>query len=177
MATRKISIPLDNVHIDGSGSTNTPAGYERVVSSGTQTTGTPKLSYGRYLFGTSTDQFIMGVLRVPDDYVSGGKIGFTHGSAATSQEVRWCAGFEPMDESSTDSDAAVFNALDEIAAVTVPSTAGRVITTEITLTTTGITAGEIGVVFLGRNQDHADDDAADTAWVMEDSLYFEYENS
>lgn len=176
MATVKKDLALEPI-FDGSGSTNASAGFERVVSTGTQTTGTPKVTYDRYVFGTTTDQFVGGVFRVPDDYVSGGVIGFEWGSDVTTNEVKWVAGMEPFDVSSTDTDAAVFNALDTTTAPTVPGTVGHVKNTEITLTTTGITAGEMVAVFVGRDQDHADDDAAGDCWILCDSIYFEYANA
>ena len=169
----KLAIALEPI-LDGTGSNNTPAGYEVVVSSGSQTSGTPKLTYDRYVFGQSADTFVVGHFRVPDDYASGGAIGFEWGSDVTSGNVRWIAGMEPFDVSSTETDAAVFNAADAASAASVPGTIGQVKNTEVTLTTTGITAGEVVAVFVGRDPDHADDTAAGDCWIPVGTIYFSY---
>lgn len=169
----KLAIALEPI-LDGTGTINTPAGYEVVVSSGSQTSGTPKLTYDRYVFGQSADTFVVGHFRVPDDYASGGVIGFEVGSDVTSGNFRMIAGVEPFDVSSTDTDAAVYNAADASSATSVPGTAGQVKNLEITLTMTGVAAGEVVSVFLGRDPDHAADTAAGDVWVLCDSIYFEY---
>ena len=169
----KIAITLEPI-LDGSGTINTPAGFEVVVSTGSQTSGTPKLTYKRFVFNQTSDTFLAGLMRVPDDYASGGAIGFEWGSDVTSGNVRWIAGMEPFDVSSTDTDAAVFNAADAASAASVPGTIGQVKNTEVTLTTTGITAGEVVAVFVGRDPDHADDTAAGDCWIPVGTIYFSY---
>jgi hypothetical protein len=157
---------------DGSGTGNNPATPERVVSSGTQTSNTPKLTYTQLLFDQSTDEHWMWVFPLPNDYVSGGTVRLLWGSKVTSGNVIWKAGVKSADLSSTDFDAAVFVAADLTSAVAVPSTVGHFKESTITLTVTGFSATEPVCLFVGRDADNGSDTAAGDATLIAVTLEY-----
>lgn len=167
MATARLLLPIPGgVAPDGSGSGNAPATPEKIVSSGTQTSNTPKLSYVHLLFDQSTDEHWMWVFALPGDYASGGTLRLAWGAKVTSGDVVWKGGINSTDLSSEDMDAAVFNAADAASASTVPGTVGHVKETTIALTATGLGATEPVVVFVGRDADAGGDTAAGDACLV-----------
>jgi hypothetical protein len=173
VATSRLPLAVPgNVAPDGSGTGNIPAAPEKVVSTGTQTTNTPKLSYVQLLFDQSTDEHWMWAFPLPGDYVSGGTVRLLWGAKVTTGNVIWKAGINSTDLSSEDMDAAVFVAADAAAASAVPGTVGHVKETTIALTVTGLTATEPVVVFVGRDADAGGDTAAGDAALV--GLTFEY---
>lgn len=148
---------------DASGSGNNPATLERIVSSGTQTTNTPKVTYSQLLFDQSTDEHWLWQLRIPQNYSSGGTLRLTWGAKVTSGDVIWKAGIVAADPSTDDMDAAIFNAADAASASTVPGTVGQQKETTITLTMTDVSAGDLVVIFVGRDADAGGDTAAGDA--------------
>lgn len=176
MATVSIPLPIPGgLAPDNSGTVNVPATPAMVVSSGTQTTNTPKVSYINLLFDQSTDEHWMWQFQMPGDYVSGGTLRLVWGSAVTTGDVIWKGGIEIATASSTDLDAAIFNAADAAAASTVPGTVGHVKETTITLTMTGAGANLACVVFIGRDADAAGDTAAGDAALF--AATFTYANA
>ena len=164
MATVSIPLPIPGgLAPDGSGSGNTPATPAMVVSSGTQTTNTPKASYIELLFDQTTDEHWLWQFPMPGDYVSGGTLRLIWGAKVTTGDVVWKGGIEIGALSSTDMDAAVFNAADAAAAVTVPGTVGQVKETTIALTMTGAGANLPCIVFIRRDADAGGDTAAGDA--------------
>lgn len=151
---------------DASGSGNAPATLERVVSTGVQTTNTPKVAYSQLLFDQSTDEHWLWQFRVPLNYASGGTVRLTWGSKVTTGNVVWKAGIVAADPSVDDMDAAVFVAADLAAASAVPGTVGQVKEDTITLTVTDVSAGDLVVVFVGRDADNASDTAAGDATLQ-----------
>ena len=173
MATVTIPLPIPGgLAPDSSGSGNVPATPTMVVSSGTQTTNTPKVSYVTLLFDQSTDEHWMWQFHMPGDYVSGGTIHLVWGAAVTTGDVVWKAGIEIATASSTDLDAAIFNAADAAAASTVPGTVGQVKETTIALTMTGAGADLACVVFVGRDADAGGDTAAGDAALFAAALSY-----
>ena len=172
-ATVRIVLPMPgNIAPDGTGSGNNPAALEKVVSTGSQTSNTPKLSYYRLLFDQLTDEHWMWAFPLPGDYISGGTVRLLWSAKVTTGDVVWKAGANSTDLGSEDQDAAVFNAADLAAASTVPGTVGYVKETTIALTTTGFGATEPVVIFVGRDADNGNDNAAGDACL--EGLTFEY---
>ena len=173
MATSRILLPIPGgVAPDGSGTGNNPATPEKVVSSGTQTTNTPKLSYVRLLFDASTDEHWIWNFQLPTDWVSGGTLRLVWSSKGTTNNVVWKGGVKSITPSSDDADAAIYVAGDLGTATAVPGTVGQNKETTITLTTTGFAAGEWLSVFVGRDADHASDTSTSDACL--EALTLEY---
>lgn len=167
MATSRFALPVPAPILpDGTGTGNNPAPYEKVVSSGTQTTNTPKVTYYQHLFDASTDESVGWVFQLPGDYVSGGTVRLLWGAKVTTGNVTWKAGVEVGDPSSTDMDAATYNAADAAAASAVPGTVGHYKETTIALTMTGASALDLVVLFVGRDADAASDTASGDATLV-----------
>lgn len=173
MATSRLLLPVPGgFPPDGSGSGNMMARPAKIVSSGTQTANTPKVSYYELLFDQSTDQHWMWAFPLPADYVSDGTLRFLWGAKVTTGNVIWKAGLVAGEPSSADMDAAVFVAADLTAATAVPGTVGQFKESTITLTVTGLDAGDVVVVLLGRDADNGSDTAAGDACCL--GPIFEY---
>lgn len=176
MATGYIILPIPGGQApDQSGSGNNAATPEVVVSSGSQTTNTPKVTYTHLLFDASTDEHWLWTFQLPGDYSSGGSVKLYWGSKGTTNNVIWKAGIVAGEPSSTDMDAAVFIAADSSGAVAVPGTVGHFKETSISLTVTGldITGGsDMVVLFVGRDADNGSDNSASDATLR--GVTFEY---
>lgn len=170
MATSRLVLPFPGGSPpDASGAGNNPATPARVVSSGTQTTNTPKASYWSLLFDQSTDEHWEWAFPLPADYVSGGTLKLYWGAVPTSGNVIWKAGVVMGEPSSEDLDASVFVAADATAATAVPGTAGQFKETSITLTMTGadVSGGaDFVILFIGRDADNGSDTAAGDAFLV-----------
>jgi hypothetical protein len=170
VATSRLVLPIPGgTPPDGSGTGNNPATPEKVVSSGTQTTNTPKVSYVQLLFDASTDEHWQWQFPLPADYVSGGTLKLTWGSKGTTNNVIWKAGIVAGEPASTDLDAAVFLGPDLSSATAVPGTVGFVTETSITLTVTGldVTGGsDMVILFVGRDADNGSDTSASDACLV-----------
>lgn len=173
MAVGRVSLPVEGgIAPDGTGTGNNPATPERFVSTGTQTTNTPKVSGVRLLFDQTTDEHWLWTETLPSDYGSGGTLKLKWGAKVTTGNVVWKGGAEIIDDSSTDVDVTVFNAGDLGTATAVPGTVGQVKGVDVTLTMSGATAGELVYFFVGRDADNGSDTAAGDA-VLE-KVTFEY---
>jgi hypothetical protein len=168
MATSRLVLPIPGgVAPDASGSGNASARPEKVVSSGTQTTNTPKASYVHLLYDPSTDQHWMWHFILPGDYSSGGTLRLKWGQKGTSAgNVVWKGGQVSATDSSTDMDAAVFTAADVSSADAAPTTTEQVTTSTIALTATGMSASREIVVFIGRDADNGSDTCAADATLV-----------
>lgn len=174
LTTRRMLLFVDGaIPPDASGTGNNPATLEKIVSSGSQTANTPKVTYVQALFDQSTDEHLMWHFAIPSDYTSGGTVRLLWGAKVTTGDVIWKTGIEAGDASSTDMDAAVFNAADAAAASTVPGTVGQFKETTIALTMTGASAGDEAILFVGRDADAGGDTAAGDATLR--TAIFEYE--
>jgi hypothetical protein len=157
---------------DGTGTINNPATPELIVSSGTQTSNTPKLSYMGWLFDQSTDEHVIVRGRLPSNWSSAATLKILYTAKATSGDVIWKAGLAPLTASADDLDAAVFLAADLATANTVPATQGHFKEVSITLTATGLAAGDFVVLFIGRDADNGSDTLAADAVLVDFELVY-----
>lgn len=171
MATGYIFLFPGGFAPNGSGSGNNTAALSYEVSTGTQTTNTPKVSRLKLLFDPTTDEHWLFQFQMPGDYASGGtlrgKIGV---NAASPGNVIMKAGISEATGNRTDD---VFLAADLSSAVAMPSTANQVTEFTITLTMTDIAANDEVVLFIGRDADNASD-TVNSDDVELTSLTFEY---
>lgn len=159
IATNRLILPIPGgIPPDGSGSGNKAAALAPVVSSGSQTTNTPKATQWRLKFDPTTDEHWMWGVQVPGDYASGGTLKLRFGSDATTGNVVWKAGVALADiTANTDTDSFVFIAGDVSSATAVHATSGALVAVDITLTVTSVAAGDGIVIFIGRDADNASD--------------------
>lgn len=157
---------------DGSGSGNTPAYPNKMVSTETQTSNTPKVTAIRLVFGASTDAHWMWVFQLPQDYGSGGTVRLSWGASVNSGNVVWKAGAVPLEPAAGSVTSAAFLAADSSGAVAVPGTIGVAKQTEVDLTMTDGDAGDLVAVFVGRDADSGSDTAAGDAYLY--AADFEY---
>lgn len=166
---RALPLPVELATFpDGSGSGNTPATPETVVSSGSQTANTPKATYTQLLFDQSTDEHVMWSFRYPEHFSQGGiKLRFHWTAKATSGAVVWKAAAIVGVEDTTDLDAAVFGSVRSSGQITVPNVQGEFLETEINLDVgLGCSPGDHIVVFLGRDADTGTDTLAADACLL-----------
>jgi len=157
---------------DGTGAGNNPATLERNVSSGVQTANTPKVAYSQLLFDQATDEHWLWQFRIPQNYGSGGSVKLTWGAKVTAGNVVWKAGIVAADPGVDNMSTSVFVAADAAAAAAVPGTVGQVTETTVTLTMTDVSAGDLVVLFVGRDADAGTDTAAgDATLVAAEFLY------
>lgn len=158
---------------DGSGSGNNSAALDYQVSSGTQTTNTPKLSRMRLLFDPATDEHWLFGFKMPGDYASGGTLRGSMSSAATSGNVIWKGGIGEASGANSDD---LFLAADVSSATAVSGTAETEVEFTISLTMTSIAANDPVTLFVGRDADNASD-TVNSNDVYLYSLTFEYTTS
>ncbi len=155
---------------DGSGSGNNTAALNYTVSTGTQTSNTPKVANFSLLFDPTTDEHWMFHFQLPGDYASGGTLRGKIRSAAITGNVIMKAG---ISESTGDVTNDVFLAADLSSAIAVSGTANQEVEFTITLTMTSVAANDNIVVFIGRDADNASDTVNNND-VELDVLNFEY---
>lgn len=173
MAARAVILPIPGGYApDGSGTVNNPATPEKIISSGSQTTNSPKASYYGLLFDPTTDEHWMWDFTIPADYLSGGTLRVTFSNKGTSANgVTFKGAAAIAIVGTTDKDAIVFDTV--VTANGTPSTTTG-ITTQITiaLTMTNALANRPIIVMLGRDPDNASDTNASDMRVEE--VVFEY---
>ena len=158
---------------DGSGSGNNTAALSYEVSTGTQTTNTPKSTGLKLLFDGTTDEHWLFSFLIPGDYSSGGTLrGTVKFTSATSGTAIMKGGQGTSVDSSTDDDALVFAAADVSASISAPGTQGQTIGFTIALTATSMAANRKIVVFIGRDPDNASDTITTDLELL--ALNFEY---
>ncbi len=155
---------------DGSGTGNNSAALSYVVSTGTQTANTPKVSRLILSFDATTDEHWLFQFQMPGDYGSGGTFRGKIKSAATTGNVIMKGG---ISESTGDVTDDLFLAADTSAATAVSGTANTEVAFTITLTVTNIAANDEVVIFIGRDADNASD-TVDANDIDLTSLTFEY---
>ena len=156
---------------DGSGTGNNSAALSYVISTGAQTTNTPKASFLELLFDAATDEHWMFSFIAPGDYSSGGTLrGKIKSATVSAGNAIMKGGISPAAANSRNDD--VFNAADLSAAIALPATAEQEIEFTITLTVTNVAANTEVVVFIGRDADNASDTA--TGDIKLTTLNFEY---
>jgi hypothetical protein len=157
---------------DGTGTINNPATPELMVSSGTQTTNTPKLSILGWLFDQSTDEHLLWNGPLPADWSAGATANIYYWAKATTGNIIWKAGMAPLTASADDLEVALFLAGDLATADTVPGTQGHFKKVTIALTSTGLAAGDFVSFFVGRDADNGSDTlAADAVLVGVELAY------
>jgi hypothetical protein len=155
MATGVILLFPGGFGPDGSGSGNNTAALSYEVSSGAQTSNTPKLSRMKLLFDPNTDEHWMFQFQMPTDYASGGALrGKVAVASVSPGNLIMKAGIAEASGNRTDD---VFLAADLSSAITMPATASQEVEFVITLTMTGIAANDEVIVFIGRDADNGSD--------------------
>ena len=142
------------------------------MSSGSQTTNSPKASYVHLLFDPTTDEHWMWPFELPGDYVSGGTVRLKYTNKGTSANgVTWKAAAAIAVTGTTDLDAIVFDTV--VTTNSTPSTTTGIVTeATLTLTMTNAAANRQMVLMVGRDPDNASDtNASDMALV---GATFEY---
>lgn len=158
MATGYINLFPGGVAPDGSGSGNNTAALSYEVSTGTQTTNTPKATQLKLLFDGTTDEHWLFSLLLPGDYSSGGTLrGEVKFTSATSGNAIMKGGQVTTVTDSTDDDAVIFAAGDLSAAIAADITQGQTTAFTIALTTTNMAANDKCILFIGRDPDNASD--------------------
>lgn len=138
---------------DATGTINNPPEIVREISSGSQTSNSPKRSVTKAKFDAATDEHLMWTGIIPGNYASGGSLLLIWKAAsATSGATFWKASIAVTVDSSTDDDAIVFNTVTGTSG-TAPATQGQTLSTTITLTTTNMSANRLYTIFVGRDAD------------------------
>ena len=170
MATAYLNLFPGGVAPDGSGTGNNTAALSYVVSTGTQTTNTPKVTFLELLFDATTDEHWLFSFYMPGDYASGGTLrGAIKSATVSAGNAIMKGGISPQTGAVNDD---IFNAVDLSAAIALPATAEQEIEFTITLTMTGVGANEHVVIFIGRDPDNASDTATGDVKLV--ALNFEY---
>lgn len=174
MATGYIFLFPGGFAPDGSGSGNNTAALSYEVSTGTQTTNTPKVSRLKLLFDPTTDEHWIFQFKMPGDYASGGTLRGQLGVNAVSPgNVIMKAGISESSGNRTDD---LFLAADVSSAIAMPGTAQQGTEFTVALTMTSIVANDEVVIFVGRDADNASD-TVNSNDVELTSLTFEYTTS
>lgn len=171
MATGYITLFPGGEATDATGTGNNPAALSYEVSSGTQTSNTPKVSRLKLLFDPTTDEHWVFQFKMPGDYASGGTLRGQIGVNAVSPGNVYMKG--GISESSGDRTDDLFLAADSSGAIAMPATANQGTEFTIALTMTSIAANDEVVVFIGRDADNASD-TVDSDDAQLTSLNFEY---
>jgi hypothetical protein len=128
-----------------------------------------------YIFNdTSTDDYLYGQFRVPDDYVGTAKIVITWTTTATTNDVRWEFAYRAVggdDAESLDQSTAQETVTQ---ADTAPSAANEKMTITIDLTSSNLAPGDIVTWRLGRTGTNAGDTLAASAQLWD--LRFQYKD-
>lgn len=145
---------------------NPPAAAAFTASSAAAPTNGQIIRFRSRDFDQTTDEALFWMVALPSNYSSGGTLNFSWLSTATSGDVVWKTAYKvvhPSSEASpTDLDAAALGTVTSSAAITTPATAGYVKQTSLDLGVTGAHAGDLLVVYFGRDaSDAADTVAAD----------------
>lgn len=160
--TTRIPLPIEIAHLPASN----PAVYTaNTASSAGATTNCPVPRWGRMELDKDTDQTFFYTLRVPSDWLSGATLVVTHGSAVNAGNVVLKGGLAIDVHGSTSWAALAYLAADLSAVVAVPGTIGQTKETSWALTTTGLTAGMLTSIFVGRDADNGSDNAAGTSYI------------
>lgn len=173
MTTGYVQLPIPGgVAPDGSGTVNNPATPETMISSGTQTTNSPKVTRVWLLMDPTTDEQWMWSGTLPGDYASGGTIRATFSTKGTSTSgITLKAATAIQVTGTTDSDAAVFDTV--VTANGTPSaTQGVQTQITLTLTMTNAAANRPCVIMVGRDPDNGSDTNANDLCLQE--VTFEY---
>lgn len=153
---------------------NAPAAVATTASSAAAPTNGQQLRFRSRDFDQSTDEGTFFYFLLPSNYSSGGTLNLSWLTTVTSGDVVWKTAFlvvHPSSEASpTDLDAAAVGTVTAQAAATVPGTAGQVKQSSFDLGVTGAHAGDLLVVYLGRDANNGSDTAAADIKLLEPIL-------
>ena len=164
MATGTILLDLAGaLPTDGTGTGNDPALASISVSTGTQTTNSPKVTALTWVFGATTDSHICVGFRMPQNYGSGGTV-YLHAMCTTSQgaaaEVIWKSALAAVTPDAGESlSTKVYGTVATGSAVFINLAAGNVVSASVTPGLDSVAAGDMVTLFVGRDADHTMDDA------------------
>lgn len=160
---------------DATGSGNNPPEILRDVSTGSQTSNSPKSTTTKARYDAATDEHLMWTRIIPANYSSGGTLRLIWKAvSATTNSTVWKGSVAPTVDSSTDDDAVVFNTV-ATTTTAVAGTQGQTKTTLLTLTMTSVAANEKVVFFVGRDADNGSDNMTGDAELL--AVTFEYTGS
>jgi hypothetical protein len=173
MTTGHVVLPIPGgTAPDASGSGNNPATPEVMISSGTQTTNSAKVTTTWLLFDPATDEHWLWSFTLPSDYASGGTLRLTWSTKGTSTNaVFWKGAAFIGVVGTTDVDAGVFDTV-VTGSGNGASTQGVTTQTTLALTMTNAAANRPIVVMIGRDADNASDTNASDACLI--AATFEY---
>ncbi len=150
---------------------NAPAAVASTASSASAPTNGQQLRFRSRDFDQSTDEGLFWYVALPSNYSSGGTVNLNWLTTVTSGNVVWKTGFvvvHPASEGSpTDLDAAAIGTVTAASAAAAPGTAGQVKQTSIDVGVTGAHAGDLLVVYVGRDADNASDTVAADVKLLE----------
>jgi hypothetical protein len=173
MPTSGIALPIPAPILpDNTGSGNSPAAWEKVVSTGSQPANAPKLTFYQHIFRPSTDDHVIWQFLIPGNWLSGGTLRFAWACRGTSNNIVWKASTKVIVPDVTDSDAAVYNTVVKTAAQGVPGTIGQVKVTTLALDVTDFAINRPLNIFFGRDADDGSDNSSSDGLLIAAS--FEY---
>lgn len=150
---------------------NAPAAVASTASSASAPSNGQQLRFRSRDFDQSTDEGIFWYIALPSNYSSGGTLNLNWLTTVTSGNCVWKTGFVVIHPSSegtpTDLDAAAIGTITAATAAAAPGTAGYVKQTSIDLGVTGAHAGDLLVVYLGRDADNGSDTVAADVKLLE----------
>ena len=156
---------------DGTGTGNNPAQATVIVSAASATPANgPKVTTLCWAFDPTTDEHVMWAYRMPENYASAGTL-FVESCPANGQaaaaEVIWKASLAAMTPGASENLLTKGFAAPATGSATYDSLAsGAIVVTSIPLTGTpldSVAAGDLVILFVGRDADHTMDDAAGDA--------------
>lgn len=151
---------------------NAPGSTTR-TSAAAATTNAFQLRWFTLDFDQTTDKATSWQFPVPADYSSGGTVMIQWHSTPTSGNVVWKTSIYVATPGSSDIDTdAAFNTVDNFDVEAVPGTAGQFKNSSKALTSPGLAANRWAVLMVGRDANHASDDAAGDVHLI--SVRFSY---
>ena len=176
MATGHVVLPIPGgIAPDGSGSGNNPARPSTLISGGTQTTNSSKVTLVGLLFlGATNDEHWAWQFNMPSNYASDGTLRLTWQLIGTSTNtVVWkAAAFCPIaGTTDTDGAAGIYDTV-VTASGTPSATQGIQTQTTLTLTMTNAAASRYINIMVGRDQDNGSDTNTSDAFLV--AATFEY---
>lgn len=160
--TTRIPLPIEIAHLPAAN----PAVYTpNTASSAAATTNTPVPRWGRMELDQTTDQTFFYNFRLPSDYLSAPTLVVVWGAAVNAGNVVLKGGLAIDVNGTTSWTALAYLAADLSSVVSAPATVGMTKETSWALTSTGLTAGMLISLFVGRDADNGSDTAAGTAYV------------
>ena len=181
MATGTVLFDLAGaVPADGTGTGNNPAQATVIVSAASATPANgPKVTTICWAFDPSVDEHIAWTYRMPENYASGGTLFVgscpANGEGAAAEAI-WKASLAAITPGASENLLTKGFAAPATGSATYNSLAsGTVVTTSIVLTGTplnSVAAGDLVILFLGRDADHTMDDAAGDAIVTDVALEY-----